>query len=364
MLVSDIIKILEEFAPLSLQENYDNSGLLIGSKNSIITGILLTIDITEDVVNEAIDNNCNFIISHHPLIFKPIKRLTNENETQRSIVKLIKNDIAVYSAHTNLDNVIEGVNAKIADKLGLINRSVLLPMSDRLLKLITYVPKLHAVSVRNAIFEAGAGNIGNYDSCSFAVEGFGTFKANDLAQPFVGEANKLHTEPEIKLEVILPEYVKSQVIDTLFKSHPYEEPAYDLIPLQNTSNRLGAGLVGELENEMDELEFLNKLKEVFNCKTVRHTNLLAKKIKHVALCGGSGSFLLRNAILSGADIFISGDFKYHEFFDAENRILIADLGHFETEQYTKHIFYELITKKMPTFAVRISETKTNPINYL
>jgi dinuclear metal center YbgI/SA1388 family protein len=364
MLVSDVIKILEEFAPLSLQESYDNSGLLIGSKNSTITGILLTIDITEDVVNEAIENNCNFIISHHPLIFKPLKRIVGENETQRCILKLIKNDIAVYAAHTNFDNVIEGVNAKIADRIGLTNRSVLLPMSDNLLKLITYVPKLHAVSVRDAIFEAGAGNIGNYDSCSFSVEGFGTFKANDLAQPFVGEANKLHTEPEIKLEVILPEYTKLKVLNALLKSHPYEEPAYDLIPLQNTSNRLGAGLVGDLENEMDELEFLNKLKELFNCKTIRHTNLLTKKIKRVALCGGSGSFLLKNAILSGADIFISGDFKYHEFFDAENRILIADLGHFETEQYTKHIFYELITEKMPTFAVRISETKTNPINYL
>lgn len=364
MLVSDIIKIFEEFAPLSLQESYDNSGLLIGSKNSIITGILLTIDITENVVNEAIEHNCNFIISHHPLIFKPLKRIVGENETQRCIVNLIKNDIAVYAAHTNFDNVIEGVNAKIADKIGLTNRSVLLPMSDKLLKLVSYVPKLHAVRVRDAIFEAGAGNIGNYDSCSFNAEGFGTFKANDLAQPFVGEANKLHTEPEIKIEVILPEYAKSKVLNALLKSHPYEEPAYDLIPLQNTSNRLGAGLVGDLENEVDEVEFLNSLKKLFNSKTIRYTNLLSKKIKRVALCGGSGSFLLKNAILSGADIFISGDFKYHEFFDAENRILIADLGHFETEQYTKHIFYELITKKMPTFAVRISETKTNPINYL
>ncbi len=364
MLVSDIIKILEEFAPLSLQESYDNSGLLIGSKNSTISGILLTIDITEDVVNEAIENNCNLIISHHPLIFKPIKRIINANETERCIVKLIKNDISVYAAHTNFDNVIEGVNAKIADKLGLRNRSVLLPMHEKLLKLTIYVPKLHAVTVRDAIFEAGAGKIGNYDSCSFAIDGFGTFKANENAQPFVGEVNKLHTEPEVKLEVIVPEYTKSAVINALLKSHPYEEPAYDLIPLQNTTNRLGAGLVGDLEKEIDELDYLNILKDTFNCSVIRHTSLTGKKIKRVALCGGSGSFLLKNAISAGADIFISGDFKYHEFFDAENRILIADLGHFETEQYTKHIFYELITKKMPTFAVRISEIKTNPINYL
>jgi len=364
MQVKDIVKLFEEFAPLSLQESYDNSGFLVGDKNSEITGVLLAIDITENVVNEAIEHNCNLIISHHPLIFKPLKRIIGENETQRCLLKLIKNDIAVYAAHTNFDNVIEGVNAKIADKIGLINRSVLLPMSENLLKLVTYIPKLHAISVRDAIFEAGAGYIGNYDSCSFSVDGFGTFKANDLAQPYVGEAYKLHTEPETKLEFILPEYAKSKVLNALLKSHPYEEPAYDLIPLQNTSNRLGAGLVGDLENEMDEVEFMNNLKKVFNCKSIRHTNLLSKKIKRVALCGGSGSFLLKNAISAEADIFITGDFKYHEFFEADNRILIADLGHFETEQYTKHIFYEIITKKMPTFAVRISETKTNPIHYL
>ncbi len=364
MLVKEIIKIFEDFAPLSLQESYDNSGLLVGDVNQTIKGILLTIDITENIVNEAIENNCNLIISHHPLIFKPIKRLTCDNETQRCIIKLIKNDIAVYAAHTNFDNVIEGVNAKIADKLGLVNRKVLLPLANQLLKLVVYVPSLHAVRVREAIFAAGAGNIGNYDSCSFSTEGYGTFNANNFAKPFVGEANTLHTEPEIKLEIILPENAKLRVIHALLKSHPYEEPAFDLIPLQNTSNRLGAGLVGDLELPIDETKFLNNLKVLFNCNQIRHTNTFGKKIKRVALCGGSGSFLLKNAILSGADIFISGDFKYHEFFEAEKRILIADLGHFETEQYTKHIFYELITKKMPTFAVRISETKTNPINYL
>jgi len=364
MQVNDIIQEFETYAPLSLQENYDNSGLLVGNKYIEVTGALLTIDVTENVINEAIEHNCNLIIAHHPLIFKSLKRITYENEMQRCIAMLIKNDIVLYAAHTNFDNVIDGVNAKIADKLKLTNREVLLPMPETLLKLVTYVPKLQLVMVRDALFNAGAGHIGNYDSCSFTSEGFGTFRANADAQPFVGEIDKLHSEPEIRLEVILPKHNKTKVIQALLKSHPYEEPAFDIIQLQNYSNRLGAGMVGDLTEPVDEIKFLNNLKVLFNCNQIKYTGLLSKNIKRVALCGGSGSFLLPNAIASGADVFISGDFKYHEFFEAENRILVADLGHFETEQYTKHIFYEIITKKMPTFAVRISETKTNPINYL
>lgn len=364
MQVKDFVQLFEEFAPLNLQESYDNSGLLIGSHTALVTSVLVTIDITEAVVKEAIDNNCNLIISHHPLIFKGVKRITGENETQRCIIKLIQNNIAVYAAHTNFDNIINGVNSKIADKLGLANRKVLLASNNQLIKLITYVPKLHASSVREAIFNAGAGTIGNYDACSFNAEGVGTFRANELANPFVGEISKIHSEPEIKIEVILPAYLQSKVLNALISTHPYEEPAFDLIALNNTDNRLGAGLIGELPVEIAENEILSLLKTKFDCQVIRHTNFIGRKIKKVALCGGSGSFLLSKAIQAGADIFISGDFKYHDFFEAENRILVADLGHFETEQFTKHIFYEIITKKMPTFAVRISETKTNPINYL
>ena len=329
-----------------------------------INAILVTIDITEAVVDEAILNNCNLIIAHHPLIFSGIKQLIGKDETQRCILKLIKNDIAVYAAHTNFDNVIEGVNGKIADKIGLINRSVLTPLKHQYLKLITYAPKLHATQVRSALFEAGAGSIGNYDSCSYNVEGFGTFKANINAKPFVGEANVLHSEAEIRIEVILPIHLQEFVINALLKSHPYEMPAYDIVMLENIDKRLGAGIVGDLPVAVNDIDFLNQLKSEFNCQLIRHTNLKGEKIKRIALCGGSGSFLLNDAINANADIFISADFKYHEFFKAENRIIVADLGHFETEQFTKHIFYEIITKKMPTFAVRISETKTNPINYL
>lgn len=364
MVLNDFISLFEKFAPIKLQENYDNSGVQIGDKNMTITAVLTTIDVNQDVVNEAIENGCNLIISHHPLIFRPLKKITPENEVHRCVLSLIQNNIALYVAHTNFDNILEGVNGKIAEKIGLKNNSVLLPISNQLIKINVYVPVLHAVSVRDSLFLAGAGAIGNYDNCSFSADGFGTFKANNDAQPFVGEKNQLHTEPEIKLELLFPAYLKSAVISALYKSHPYEEPAFDLIVLSNESKRLGAGLIGELADECDEAMLLQRLKLLFNCQYIRHTKLTGKKIKKVALCGGSGSFLLQNAISAGADIFISGDFKYHEFFEAENRILIADLGHFETEQFTKHIFYEIITKKMPTFAVRISETKTNPINYL
>jgi len=364
MNVKSICDLIEEVAPLALQESYDNAGLLVGDSQMEVTSVLVCIDITEQVIDEAIQKKCNLIISHHPLIFSGLKQLVGKNEVQRCVVKAIKNDIAIYAAHTNLDNVLQGVSAKMAEKIGLKNVHILQPKPNALLKLITYVPQLHSYRVRQSLFEAGAGQIGNYDSCSFNVDGTGTFRANEKAQPFVGNIDELHAESETRIEVILPEYKKNKVLDALLKSHPYEEPAYDLIPLVNDWNTVGAGVVGELDEEEDELTFLNRIKQIFGVPTIRHTNLLNKKIKCVALCGGSGSSFLSDAISVNADVYISGDFKYHEFFNAENRILIADIGHFESEQFTKGIFYEIITKKMPTFAVQISDSKTNPINYL
>lgn len=364
MILNDFITLFEKYAPIGLQESYDNSGVQIGLREMEIKGVLTTIDVTEEVINEAIENGCNLIISHHPLIFKPLKRITSDDLVQRCILSLIQNNIALYVAHTNFDNILEGVNGKIADKIGLVNQRVLKPLSNQLIKLQVYVPVLHAVAVRDNLFAAGAGAIGNYEDCSFSISGHGTFRANENANPFVGEKNKLHIESEIKLEVIFQSFQKTSILKALHESHPYEEPAYDLIVLENESARLGAGLIGELPDSEDEENFLNKIKTEFGCQYIRHTKFTGKKIKKVAICGGSGSFLLSQAVKSGADVFISGDFKYHEFFEADNRILIADLGHFETEQFTKHIFYEIIRKKMPTFVVRISETKTNPINYL
>jgi len=364
MNVKSICDLIEEVAPLAWQESYDNAGLLIGDSQMEVTSVLICIDVTEDVLDEAIRKKCNLILSHHPLIFSGLKKLTRQNDVQRCVAKAIKNDIAVYAAHTNLDNVLTGVSGRMAKMLGLKNLRILQPKQHSLLKLVTFVPKSHLFAVREALFAAGAGNIGNYDSCSFNAEGTGTFKANANAQPFVGEMGELHSEPEIRIEVILPDYLKYKVLEALTKSHPYEEPAYDFIRLENTMLQVGAGVVGELETAEDELVFLQKLKQIFQASSIRHTQILGKKIKTVALCGGSGSSLLNNAITACADIYVSADFKYHDFFDVQNRILVADIGHFESEQFTKDIFYEIITKKMPTFAVQISDSKTNPINYL
>ncbi len=362
--VQDICSLIEEYAPLALQESYDNAGLLAGNAAMEVEGILLCIDVTEAVIDEAIEKNCNLIISHHPLIFVGLKRFTGENYIQRCVIKAIRNDIALYAAHTNMDSVMNGVNGKIAEKIGLRNINILRAKQNSLLKLITFVPDKHVDSVRTTLFEVGAGHIGNYDSCSYNMDGFGTFRANEPANPFVGNIGEIHQEKEKRVEVILPSYLKSKALKALLSVHPYEEPAYDVIPLQNEWKEVGTGIVGELEQEESEVQFLQRLKSIFNLSVVRHTDFLGKKIKKVAVCGGAGSSFLDDAISQKADIYISGDFKYHDFFSAENKIMIADVGHYESEQFTKDIFYEIITKKIPTFAIQISEVKTNPINYL
>lgn len=364
MILRDIIQLIEEEAPLALQESYDNAGLSVGDYKMDVSGILLCIDVTEAVIEEAIENNLNLIISHHPLIFKGLKRITGKNEIERCVSKAIKNDIAIYSAHTNLDNVLNGVNGKIADKLHLTNRKILVPKTDELVKLVTFVPSEQAEKVREALFNAGAGNIGNYDECSFNSEGKGTFRAGKEANPYVGEIGERHSEPETRIEVILPKFKLNKVIEELRNNHPYEEPAYDIFPLLNSWDTIGTGIVGELETEQDEMEFLQTIKKEFQLQTLKYTPLTGRKIKRVAVCGGAGSQFLTDAIRKKADIYISGDFKYHEYFLAENKILIADIGHYESEQFTKDVFYEIIIKKIPKFAVRISKVNTNPIKYL
>ena len=364
MNVRTICNIIEEVAPLSLQESYDNAGLLVGNSQMEVSGILICIDITLEIINEAIQKKYNLIISHHPLIFKGLTRIIGQNEIECCVIAAIKNDVAIYAAHTNLDNVLNGVNGKIADKIGLINQRILLPKQGSLLKLVTFVPKLHTYSVREALFNAGAGKLGNYESCSFNSDGIGTFKPNEQALPFVGDINQFHSEAETRIEVILPSFLKDKVLRALLKVHPYEETAYDFVPINNAWKEIGAGIIGELSIEEDEIDLLKRIKEIFNLPTIKHTQLLGHKIKRVALCGGSGSSLLKTALTEKADIYLSGDFKYHDFFEAEKSIIIADIGHYESEQFTKEIFFEIITKKMTTFAVQISGINTNPINYL
>jgi dinuclear metal center YbgI/SA1388 family protein len=362
-MLKDIISYLEQLFPLAFQESYDNAGLITGSPEAYVTGVLILTDVTEQVLDEAIEKKCNLIISHHPLIFSGLKTITGKNYVERLIIKAIKNDIALYACHTNADSMSGGVNSVICEKIGLINTSFLIPAKDVLSKVVVFVPVDYAGKVRKAMFDAGAGTIGGYDSCSFNLNGEGTFRANDHANPFVGKKGKLHTENETRIETIVPQHLVADVINAIINVHPYEEPAYDIYPLKNSCKKAGIGMVGELKKEMDEKSFLEKLKKTFHCQVIRHTALLNKKVRRVAVCGGAGSQFLQAAIAKKAHFYVSADYKYHQFFDADNKIVIADIGHYESEHCTEQLFYEIITKKFANFAVHLSEQNTNPIKY-
>lgn len=364
MKVSDIIHVIENFAPPVYQESYDNSGLIVGDSSMPITGVLICLDTIEAIVDEAIQKNCNLIIAHHPIVFSGIKKINGKNYVERVLIKAIKNDIAIYAAHTNLDNVHLGVNRIIGEKLGLINLKILSPKKQYLKKLYTYAPKEHIEKIKNALFEIGAGKIGNYSECSFSVQGSGTFKGNNDANPFIGTKEIRSEELETKIEILFPSYLESKVINTLISNHPYEVVAYEILTLDNVNQEIGSGMYGELTIAMSEADFLCFLKEKMQTKCIRHTEKLGKEIKKIAFCGGAGSFLLSAAKAVNADIFITGDFKYHEFFDAEKQIVIADIGHYESEQFTSQLFHTILKEKFPTFALHLSEITTNPVNYL
>ena len=364
MKVKDIINYLEEIAPLSYQEDYDNSGLIIGDKEEKIKGVLITLDCTEDVVNEAINNQCNLIITHHPIIFKGLKKINNNNYIERTVIACIKNNISVYAIHTNLDNIDEGVNAKIAEMLGLSKIKILSPKKDLLRQLVVYCPVKESDILKDALFTAGAGSMGNYDKCSFSLIGTGSFHPNQGAEPFVGEKGKIHFEKEKRIEVVYPKYKEREILLAMHNSHPYEEIAYQIYVLENKYKTVGAGAVGTLKTPINSLDFIKHVKKVMKSGCIKHTEIVKKKIKKVAICGGSGSFLLHQAIASNSDIFITSDFKYHEFFNADKRIIIADIGHYESEQFTKDLIYDLLVKKFTKFAIRLSKINTNPINYL
>lgn len=364
MKVKDIVNHLESLAPRAYQESYDNSGLLTGEPSQDVMGILTTLDCTEEVVQEAIDRGMNMIVSHHPIIFKGLKKLTGSNYVERSIIKAIRNDIAIYAIHTNLDNVHTGVNKKIGEKIGLKNLHILVPKKETLMKLVTFIPHAQAASVLSALHAAGAGQIGNYKNCSFNIDGTGSFMPVEGANPHMGKTNQQESVKETRTEVIFPAHLEDKIIGTLKKAHPYEEVAYYLSRLENENQEVGSGMIGDLEQPLEPIEFLRRLKSSMNLNTVRHTRLLDKKVKKVAICGGSGSFLLRQAIAQGADFLVTADFKYHEFFDADGKITIADIGHYESEVYTKELIVEILTEKFPTFAVNFSTIDTNPVQYL
>ena len=362
-LIKDICNYLESIAPPSLQESYDNATLITGNYSTKVSGVLTTLDCTEDIVQEAIDTNCNLIIAHHPIVFKGLKTFTGKNYVERTIVKAIKNDIAIFACHTNLDNVFNGVNKKICNKLGLINTKVLVPKKDTLKKLEVLVPEENATKFLDALHNAGAGSIGNYKNCSFTTTGTGRFKPTDLANPFIGETDKLEEVKEVKIEVLVKNTDVGNVLNAMHSNHPYEEVAYFLTSIENSNQEIGSGMIGFLETPLSEKDFIQHLKTKMGLNTFKHTPFSNKEIKKIAVCGGSGSFLLNAAKSKNADVFITADFKYHEYFDAENKIVIADIGHYESEVFTKDLFLELITKKFTNIAVRLSETNTNPIVY-
>ena len=359
-----LVSYLERIAPPSYQEGYDNAGLITGSKDWVCTGALTTLDATEAVVEEAAARGCNLIVAHHPIVFSGLKKINGKNYVERAVIAAIKKDIAIYAIHTNLDNVVsEGVNGRIAAKLGLINGRVLLPKEGVLRKLFCFVPVDHLEPVRNAIFSAGAGFIGGYGECSFSAEGTGTFKAGEGTHPFVGEQGLRHSEKEVRVEMVLPAHLSGAVVRAMIAAHPYEEVAYDLVNLANTHPGVGSGLIGELPSAMEEKAFLERVRDVFQAGVVRHTRLLGRRVQRVAVCGGAGSFLISKALAEKADFYITADIKYHEFFDANDGMVVADIGHFESEQYTVDLLFEVLQEKFHNFAVLKSETKTNPVCY-
>ncbi|MEY4903976.1 MAG: hypothetical protein RLZZ292_1791 [Bacteroidota bacterium] len=364
--IKEVIQHLERIAPPSYQENYDNSGLIVGDMTTAVTGVLVCLDSTEAIVAEAIEKGCNLIIAHHPIVFKGLKRLNGKNYVERTILKAIKNDIAIYAIHTNLDNQLyQGVNTKIGELLDIKNPKILVPKTQTLMKLTTFVPVPQTEAVLTALFDAGAGEVGNnYEHCSFRSLGVGSFKPKDGANPFIGAVGKEEQVVEHRIEVIFERHLEGKVLTALHQAHPYEEILYYLHLLENTNQLVGSGMIGTLDAPMEEKAFLKQLKKTMKAGVVRYTNLQNKPISRVAWCGGSGGFLLNAAIAQNADVFITADYKYHEFFDADNRIIIADIGHFESEQYTIELIFDIISKKFSNFAVNLTQVNTNPVNYL
>ncbi len=363
MKIRELTQYLEHIAPLAYQESYDNSGLIVGYPDDEIQQALITLDCTEEIVDEAVQRGCDIIIAHHPIIFSGLKKLNGKNYVERVVIKAIRHGIALYAIHTNLDNVLGGVSSKIAEKLGLESHAVLRPKRNLLKKLAVFVPRTHVEAVREALFEAGAGAIGDYDECSYNTLGYGTFRPLDGANPTIGKVDEQERVEETKIEVIYPERLERSILVAMYAAHPYEEVAHDIFALENTLQTVGSGAIGNLPNPMSETEFLGYLKDRLNVQVIRHTKLLKKSISRVAVCGGAGGFLLNDAKRSGADIFISADYKYHEFFDAEDDIVIADIGHFESEQFTQELLLEIIQKKFVNFAVLLTGIETNPIKY-
>jgi dinuclear metal center YbgI/SA1388 family protein len=371
MKLKDIFQELEKSAPLSMQEEYDNSGLLYGDPEAKCKKVLVCLDITDEVLKEAIQMEANLIISHHPLVFRAIKKLEHKKYPDRILIDAIQNNIALYAMHSNLDNWHRGVNQKIGEKLGLEKLSVLENKASQLCKLVVFCPDIKLKNgryapgvLRNALFSAGAGHIGKYEHCSFNTEGLGTFRGMEGSHPFIGKQGKTHIQKEIKIEVIFPTYAEKNLIQKMKEVHPYEEIAYDIYPLNNTFAYAGAGMTGIYPEAKNTKAFLREIKDIFQVETLRHSRIYKKEIREIAFCGGSGSFLISRAKAKKADVFLSSDIKYHDFFQADENMMIVDIGHYQSEQFTIELIIDLLQKKFPKFAVLKTRINTNPIKYL
>ncbi len=364
MQIKEVVQHLETLAPLAYAESFDNVGLLVGDQHAILTGILVTLDTLESVIDEAIEKKCNLIVSFHPIIFKGIKKFNGKNYVERVVIKAIQNNIAIFAIHTALDNSYEGVNDMMCQQLGLLNRKVLIPQENNVKKLITYAPVAEANTLKSKLIEAGAGTIGNYDNCSFSSNGTGTYRALENANPTIGNKGEIHSENETQIHLTYPKDKENNILKALFQNHSYEEVAYEITTLENKNQKIGIGMIGELPEDMEEVEFLKHLKKIFKTECVKHSALLNKPIKKVAVLGGSGGFAIKNALQSEADIFITSDLKYHQFYEAEGRLILADIGHYESEQYTKNLIVSYLRKKISNFAIILSDINTNPIQYI
>ncbi len=364
MKIKEITAHLEHLAPLYLQEDYDNSGLQVGDIDKELTSVMLCLDVTKQVVDEAISLGANMIISHHPMIFKGIKSLRPGRELDDMIIKAIKNDICIYSAHTNLDSMLGGVSYALADKLGLVDVKPLQVSKGKLYKIVVYAPRTHTQSLSDAIFRTGAGEIGNYSKCSFTVSGEGSFFPKDGANPYIGKCGELEILAEDKIEVLAKDVELSAVVDAIRANHPYEEPAYDIIEVEQKYAKAALGVVGYLPNPMTVVGFLANVKELTG-SGVKYSDFNKEMIHKVALCGGSGSFLIGGASAVGADAYLTGDIKYHDFFGYEDKMLLADIGHYESEKYTIELIHNFLVEKFgENIDINTTKIKTNPINYL
>jgi dinuclear metal center YbgI/SA1388 family protein len=363
MKIKNILAILEEMAPLAYAEDFDNVGLLVGNADAKATGILVCHDALESVIDEAMDKNCNLVVCFHPILFSGLKKITGANYVERSILKAIKNDIAIYAVHTALDNHKDGVNKIFCDALGLANAKILIPKKDFIHKLVTFAPTENADEVRNALFAAGAGKIGNYENCSFNSDGIGTYMGNADSNPVVGQKGEFVQAAETRIEVTFEKHLKSKILKALFASHRYEEVAYEVYELKNDHQNIGLGMIGELETARTERDFLQLVRDSMQAEGIRHSQYTKKNVKKVAVLGGSGSFAISAAKRAGADAFVTSDLKYHNFYEAENELLLLDIGHFESERFTKNYMVDFLKEKIPNFAIILSEVNTNPVKY-